>query len=494
MKRITLGHPTDFAGWRAAAREALLAGLPPDAVDWRVAGEEDAPDLFAAEAAAPPAGPPGQAPRVPRAFIGLAETVILHRDPGRFALLYRLLWAIQRQTKLLEDASHPDVHLAEQLAKAIRRDIHKMHAFVRFREVEGPDGAPHFIAWFEPDNFILEAAAPFFVRRFTGMRWTILTPDRTASWDGEHLTFAAGATREQAPTSDRVETLWRAYYANIFNPARLKLAAMTREMPKRYWKNLPEAELIAPLTRQAAEREDAMVKAAPTAPPAFAAAEARRRPAERGPAERGPAAPPVPSGDRPASLAEAREAARACRRCPLWEPATQTVFGEGPEGARLMLVGEQPGDREDLAGAPFVGPAGKMLDRALEEAGVPRREVYVTNAVKHFKFEPRGKFRLHKTPDAPEIAACRWWLETERALVAPRLTVALGASAAQALLGRKVTIGRERGRPSDLPEGGALWITVHPSYLLRLPDEAAKAREYARFVEDLGGAWAWLSR
>jgi probable DNA metabolism protein len=484
VNRIRLAHQTDFAGWRAAARQALLAGLSPDALDWRVEGDE-APDLFATEAAATAAPAQAQAPKVPRAFIGLAETVILHRDPGRFALLYRLLWGIQRQPKLLEDASHPDVHLADQVAKAIRRDIHKMHAFVRFREVTVEDGEAHFIAWFEPDNFIVEAAAPFFVRRFTGMRWTILTPDRTASWDGEHLTFASGASQEQAPTSDRLEVLWRAYYANIFNPARLKLAAMTREMPRRYWKNLPEAALIGPLTEQAAAREDAMLKAAPTEPPQFAAVEARRR-----------AAAPVtvaPSGDeRPRSLAEARTAAADCRRCPLWEPATQTVFGEGPARARLMLVGEQPGDREDLAGKPFVGPAGAMLDRALAEAGIPRAEVYVTNAVKHFKFEPRGKFRLHKTPETAEITTCRWWLETERALVRPDLTVALGASAAQALLGRRVTIGRERGRIAALPQGGALWITVHPSYLLRLPDEAAKVKEYAKFVADLASAWAWL--
>ena len=484
MKRIRLAGQTDFPGWRNAARQALLSGLSPDGLDWRVEGE-DAPDLFLAEDAEPPPQAAGTlTPRVPRAFISLAETVILHRDPGRFALLYRLLWGMQRQPRLLEDASHPDVHLAEQVAKAIRRDIHKMHAFVRFREVASPEGEAHFIAWFEPDNFIVEAAAPFFVRRFTGMRWTILTPDRTASWDGEHLTFAAGARQEQAPTSDRLEVLWRAYYANIFNPARLKLAAMTREMPRRYWKNLPEAELIGPLTEQAAAREDAMVKAAPTEPTLFAAAEARRRT---------PAPVPVDNGERPQTLTEARDAAAACRRCSLWEHATQTVFGEGPEGAKLMLVGEQPGDREDLAGKPFVGPAGAMLDRALAEAGIPRPEVYVTNAVKHFKFEPRGKFRLHKTPDTPEILACRWWLETERALVRPRLTVALGASAAQALLGRRVTIGRERGRPEELPQGGALWITVHPSYLLRLPDEAAKTREYGKFVADLAGAWNWLT-
>jgi probable DNA metabolism protein len=482
VNRIRLAHGTDFAGWRAAARQALRAGLSPDALDWRVKGE-DAPDLFAAEAAMPAAI--ADAPRVPRAFIGLAETVILHREPGRFALLYRLLWGIQRQPKLLEDSSHPDVHLADQVVKAIRRDIHKMHAFVRFREVEADDGEVHFIAWFEPDNFIVEAAAPFFVRRFTGMRWTILTPDRTASWDGEHLTFAAGALREQAPTSDRLEALWRAYYANIFNPARLKLGAMTREMPKRYWKNLPEAELIGPLARAAATREDAMVGAAPTEPHPAASAEDRRR---------APAAAPAALSTPPRTLAEAREQAAGCRRCALWEQATQTVFGQGPEGARLMLVGEQPGDREDLAGAPFIGPAGAMLDRALAEAGIPRAEVYVTNAVKHFKFEPRGKVRLHKTPDAPEIAACRWWLEMERGFVRPQLTVALGASAAQALLGRRVTIGRERGRRTERPGGGALWITVHPSYLLRLPDEAARIREYGFFVADLAGAWAWLDR
>jgi uracil-DNA glycosylase len=483
VNRIRLAHQTDFAGWRDAARQALLAGLPPDALDWRMAGEET-PDLFLADGVEPaPVAPDPAAARVPRAFIGLAETVILHRDPGRFALLYRLLWGIQRQPRLLEEASHPDVHLADQVAKAIRRDIHKMHAFVRFREVAAPDGEAHFIAWFEPDNFIVEAAAPFFVRRFTGMRWTILTPDRTASWDGDQLTLGPGASQEEAPTSDRLEVLWRAYYANIFNPARLKLAAMTREMPRRYWKNLPEAELIGPLTQQAAEREDAMVKAAPTEPTLFAAAEARRRP---------PAPVPAASDERPDTLAEARAAAAGCRRCPLWEHATQTVFGQGPEGARLMLVGEQPGDREDLAGVPFVGPAGAILDRALAEAGIPRPEVYVTNAVKHFKFEPRGKFRLHKTPDTPEILACRWWLDTEQALVRPQLTVALGASAAQALLGRRVTIGRERGRVEQLPQGGALWITVHPSYLLRVPDEETRLREYGKFVADLAGAWRWL--
>ncbi len=161
------------------------------------------------------------------------------------------------------------------------------------------------------------------------------------------------------------------------------------------------------------------------------------------------------------------------------------MFGEGPSDARIMLVGEQPGDQEDLAGRPFVGPAGQMLDRALEEAGLDRTKVYVTNAVKHFKFEPRGKRRIHAKPDAGEIAACRFWLDLERREVKPAITVLLGASAARSVLGRAVTISRERGRPIPMEGNAQAFVTVHPSYLLRLPDAESKAREYAAFVADL---------
>ena len=150
-----------------------------------------------------------------------------------------------------------------------------------------------------------------------------------------------------------------------------------------------------------------------------------------------------------------------------------------------MLVGEQPGDQEDLQGHPFVGPAGKLLDRALEAAGIPRDAVFVSNAVKHFKFEQRGKRRIHAKPGAGEIDACRWWIEQEQMLIKPKVTVALGTTAARSLFGKVMTIGRERGRALQLPDGGEAWITVHPSYLLRLPDPAQAAEEYARFVEDL---------
>ena len=185
-----------------------------------------------------------------------------------------------------------------------------------------------------------------------------------------------------------------------------------------------------------------------------------------------------------AVLSALRKEAASCMRCGLYKPATQTVFGEGPAHAAFVLVGEAPGDREDIVGKPFVGPAGAVLDRALADAGIDRAKVYVTNAVKHFKFEPRGKRRLHARPNAGEIQACRWWLEREFEAIKPKFAVALGATAAQALTGHAVTIGRSRGREIQLLGVRGL-ITVHPSYILRIEDEAAKEAEYKRFVAEL---------
>ena len=189
-----------------------------------------------------------------------------------------------------------------------------------------------------------------------------------------------------------------------------------------------------------------------------------------------------------------RQEAVGCRACPLWKDATQTVFGEGPQHAQLMLVGEQPGDKEDLTGKPFVGPAGLMLDRALEDAGIDRKKVYVTNAVKHFKFVRRGKIRLHQKPNTSEIRACRPWYERELASIKPLLVLAMGATAAQSVFGKIMPINKNRGRPIELDDGLKALVTVHPSYLLRLPDEDAKAREYQRFVSDLKIAAALLRK
>jgi uracil-DNA glycosylase family protein len=189
-----------------------------------------------------------------------------------------------------------------------------------------------------------------------------------------------------------------------------------------------------------------------------------------------------------ASLTEVREASRGCTACHLYKRATQTVFGEGPKGATMMLVGEQPGDYEDVAGKPFVGPAGKIMDQALEEAGVDRSQVYVTNAVKHFKWKPRGKRRIHQKPNSREIAACRPWLEAELRLVKPKLLVCLGATAAQAVFGPSFRVTRERGKVLSSKLAPRVLATVHPSSLLRQPDEESREREYRHFVSDLRGA------
>jgi len=211
-----------------------------------------------------------------------------------------------------------------------------------------------------------------------------------------------------------------------------------------------------------------------------------------------PTRPPVRRGAKHPDPAAAEERAEAaddllqlkrdaleCRACPLWAPATQTVFGEGSRGAPILLIGEQPGDQEDLAGRPFVGPAGKILDRALSDAGLDRSRAYVTNAVKHFKFEPRGKRRLHKKPTVGEIRACAPWLEGELILVAPKIVVMLGASAAQAMLGRSASVMKQRGRVFDLPGGRHGLVTVHPSYLLRLQGDDERHEAYQDFVRDL---------
>lgn len=425
---------------------------------------------------------------VPKGFVDLARAVILHRSDDRFDLLYRLLWRLRDEPELIRVVTDADVADALERARNVSRASHKMKAFVRFRRVED-EGGEAWVAWFEPAHRVLETTAPFFMRRFANMRWSILTPDGAAFWtpgegagDGE-LAFGPPATRDMAPSEDEIEAFWKTYYASTFNPARLKMRAMQGEMPKRYWANLPEAALIPELAARSAVRTEAMVQSAPTE--ANARLVRARAPEKR-------SDPAAAGGIVASSLAELEAGVQACRRCPLWRDATQGVCGEGPRKARLMIVGEQPGDQEDLAGKPFVGPAGKVLDWALEEAGIDRSDVYVTNAVKHFKHEPRGKRRLHKTPTAGEVTACRWWLNQERGLVRPKAILALGATASFGVLERKVAVTKERGRPIDLGDGTAAMITVHPSYLLRLPDEDARARERGRFVEDLKAVRALL--
>lgn len=465
MRVVRLASEIDFDGWRLAARRLRTEGVPPESVVWTV--ERDLFDDVAPAVVASPG-----AFTVPPAFVDLARSVVLHRSGERFSLLYRLLWRLEQEPRLIENPADPDVARARDMAKGVARAIHKMHAFVRFRLVESDPET--YAAWFEPAHRVTEAAAPFFARRFTNMAWTILTPDACVAWDGETLKVSDGADPADAPSEDAQEELWRTYYASIFNPARLNERMMRQEMPKRYWRNLPEARLIPALIETAQERAAAMV-AAPPSPAPDRVLKAAMRQARDGSYE----------GDIPTSLDAVAAAAQVCRRCDLWRDATQGVSGEGDPRASLMFVGEQPGDQEDLAGRPFVGPAGQVFDAALAEAGVSRDRTWITNAVKHFKHEPRGKRRIHKTPNGGEVTACRWWLDAERRLVRPRVIVALGATAAQAVMGKATPIGANRGKPLQLPDQAQAVVTYHPSFLLRLPDAAARGRVHAEFVEDL---------
>ncbi|MDF4026742.1 UdgX family uracil-DNA binding protein [Luteibacter sp. PPL201] len=464
MYRVTLDDASDLDAWRNTARALLLAGVAPADVAWQSAGDS----LFGEAGDTLPPPRATRVPAVPRRFLALAGVVLAHTDPRRHAVLYRMLWRLADGEKsLLDLATDDDVRWAYTCAKQVTRDMHKMKAFVRFREVR-LDNESVYVAWFEPTHDIVTRVAPFFVRRFTGMRWSLLTPSRTAHWDGATLSFGPGAQRADAPSDDALEDLWRTYYASIFNPARLKVDAMRREMPVRYWKNLPEARLIPELVRDALPRMQAMVEKQPTVP------KKKITPLQK-------AVDDAPEG----SLTALRRQARDCRACELWKPATQTVFGEGPAHARVVVIGEQPGDQEDLAGKPFVGPAGKLFDKALGEAGIERDQLYVTNTVKHFRFEPRGKVRLHKRASAEQQAACRPWLAAEIDRIQPAALVCLGAMAAQAVFGASFRLMAQRGAWIDLPDGRRAMATVHPSYLLRVPDPDEREQAYAQFVRDL---------
>lgn len=473
MRIARLDSETDFEGWRSHARTLLCAGVRPEDVAWQVGARQDS--LFASLDAPPLPKSPNFKPHVSKRFLADAKLALCHRDAERFGLLYRLLFRLQQRGDLLSNAIDDDVMRLNALVKSVSRDRHKMRAFIRFRALK--DDGETYIAWFEPEHRILEENAPFFVRRFANMTWSILTPERSAHWDQKTLRFGPGAARADAPDADALEEFWRTYFAAIFNPARLKVKAMTSEMPKKYWKNLPEADLIAPLIAQAQKSTADMVEAAPTAP---------KRLADYAFAD----ADPVP-GD---ALATLRKQASACALCDHACHATQTVFGEGPQDAELMIVGEQPGDLEDIAGRPFVGPAGQLFDEAVEEAGLSRDALYVTNAVKHFRFTPKGKKRLHQSPKVGHIEHCRWWLKAERQLIQPRLTLAMGATAIRALAGRAIPVAEARNAGFDCFDGGPGIAAVHPAAILRQPDTAKADSLRASLVADLRRAKRQITR
>jgi DNA polymerase len=510
---ITQTIQRDFESWRAAARSLLARGVEPAAVLWDdtgggalfglapAASDPQQSEVERGTDAAPHVG--GLLPPVPRAFVDAARVATCHRDVARWGLLYRILWRLTHggERRLLDISVDDDVSRLDAMHRAVRRDRHKMTAFVRFRRVEPASGfgniptargnlaEEHYVAWHRPDHYIVRLTTPFFVRRFGAMRWSILTPDESVTWDGIEPRFGPGVPSSQAPQADVLEELWRTYYANIFNPARVNVRAMKRELPVRHWQTLPETDILPDLLKDAPRRVEEMVarqrrSSAPAAPgktPARRVSPSRTSDADCPTATS--AAEFVPPSRELPVLAKA---AAGCRGCQLYCNATQVVFGDGPRGATLMFVGEQPGDQEDRAGKPFVGPAGQLLDEMLEKAGIPRGETYVTNAVKHFKFEPRGTRRIHAKPSAREVGACRPWLEAEIEAVRPRMIVCLGATAAQSLMGNTFRVTQSRGIPiTDTKWAPWVMATVHPSALLRVPDPATRDEAYAAFLDDL---------
>jgi probable DNA metabolism protein len=465
VRQVFIGPSLE--AWREAARTMLQSGVSPESIDFIDTETPATSSLFNAE---PPAlSAAAQKPNVPAEFLRRAKVVACHRNLTRWNVLYRLLWRLQTNRNLLRITVDEDVLSFRKLEHQVQRDLHKMHAFVRFRRVETPDGEA-YIAWYQPDHFILPLAAPFFAERFAVMRWSILTPHASMHWDPatRQIEFSPGVPREMAPQADELEDLWRTYYGSIYNPARTNLTAMRNEMPVRYWKNLPEIESMPNLLAEAPNRVAAMIKQQSTLN----------------------AESFVPKEH---ALPVLREAIPACKGCELYACATQAVFGSGPVDARIVVVGEQPGDEEDRLGEPFVGPAGRLLDELLVEAGIDRKTTYVTNAVKHFKFTLRGNHRLHENPRISEINACRPWLLAELDAIQPNLVICLGASASKSLLGAKFALMKDRGKLISSPYADRVIATLHPSAILRAPDAERREAMRATMLADLRLAKATAS-
>lgn len=472
---VAAGQPlvvSGFAEWRAAARDLLMHGVAPERVTWNEANAV-ATDLFSgAPAAVPsadnvPAGPPPvkQAPHIPRAFMDMLQSAACCRVPDRWAFLYRVIWRWQQGEHDVQSPADVDGVKLHAMVKAVRREEHDMHAYIRFRERPEELGPPRFAAWFEPRHDVLPQVADHFVKRMGGVTWMIGTPDASVMWDGATLHHTGPLMTSAADLDDAGEALWLTYYRSIFNPARVNAQLMQSHIPSRFWKNLPEGAIVPDMVTNAE-------LGARSTGQAQAVGRQGGRTIPIAPADA------QPERQQPSKLDE-------CRRCDLWQYATQAVGGEGPKKAQIMLVGEQPGDQEDLAGKAFIGPAGKLLDQVFEKAGLDRRTIYLTNAVKHFKWEPRGKRRLHKTPAQREVEACHYWLDKELAAVKPKVIVALGATALKSVLGNgNAKLGESIGKPI---RHGAYWVVTvyHPSYILRVPDEKTKHAAFKVMVDGL---------
>jgi DNA polymerase len=462
MRMRTVVIDGEYASWRAAALSALAEKLPPELIEWREISDHTAsdPSLFDAEK---PPGLPSDAPvlSISKTFATLLKEAASFRDSERWAFLYKLIWRWSQGDRAVESAADEDGVRLHKMAKSVRRAQHDMIAYVRFRKRDPALGAPEYVAWYEPDHDVLAWSADHFAQRMGRSSWMITTPHGAAMWSGTELRIErrpAIAADHLPENEDDAEKLWLTYYKSTFNPARLNETALHQHMPVRFWKGLPEGPLIPQMISEARSGAGKVAQASGVGALSLTSGKAIIMEAEKAQPAR-----------------HATTSLDACRRCELWREATQAVQGEGPVQAAIMLVGEQPGDQEDLKGRPFVGPAGQLLDSAMQRSGLDRADVYMTNAVKHFKWEPRGKRRLHKTPAQREVDACSVWLEQELATVRPRVIVALGATALHSLVGKQATLGSHLDK--TLPfNGGWLVTTYHPSFALRQQDEIARDR------------------
>lgn len=445
---------TSFKQWRERAGALLAQHVEPHAANWE--DESGTQALFSPAPCGPGEKTRGQvdAVTVSRALLDALKDAARHRSEDRWSFLYKVLWRWQQGEKDVLSAADPDGGRLHAMIKAVRRERHDMHAYLRFRKRPEAAGPPRFVAWYEPAHEVLDDVAAHFAARMGQTSWMIATPQGCALWDGATLEFAPPAMDGPIDVADDGEALWLAYYRSIFNPSRLNPEVMHGHIPARVWRHLPEGALVPTMVADAASGARRVGQAAAVT-------------------RRGGTVIPV-SHERAQPQRELPAAMDDCRRCELWQQGTQAVPGVGPPHASILLLGEQPGDQEDLAGLPFVGPAGQLLDRALAAAELARDTLYLTNSVKHFKWEPRGKRRLHKTPAQREVEACRPWLEQELARVQPKVIVALGSTALKSALGvKEVSLGAVLGQA--LPHQGR-WIipAYHPAYILRQPQAAAR--------------------